>query len=141
MWLCISNYEFSYQQGVPGGPAGLDHIRTSASSAVAGSNRSLGLPSGQGATAPLESNSGKMLPVDVLCKNCRKEANFMCSACKSVHYCSIDCQVKLKNQVCTVICTALTPLDAGGGGGTLCVQMDFTRTFEANAKCNNINHV
>ena len=87
-------YEFSYQQGVPGGPAGLDHIRTSASSAVAGSNRSLGLPSGQGATAPLESNSGKMLPVDVLCKNCRKEANFMCSACKSVHYCSIDCQVR-----------------------------------------------
>ena len=27
------------------------------------------------------------------------------------------------------------------GGGALCVQMDFTRTFEANAKCNNINHV
>ena len=27
------------------------------------------------------------------CKNCRKEANFMCSACKSVHYCSLDCQV------------------------------------------------
>jgi hypothetical protein len=25
--------------------------------------------------------------------------------------------------------------------GSLCVQMDFTRTFEANAKCNNINHV
>ena len=24
---------------------------------------------------------------------------------------------------------------------TLCVQMDFTRTFQANAKCNNINHV
>ena len=23
----------------------------------------------------------------------------------------------------------------------LCVQMDFTRTLEANAKCNNINHV
>ena len=23
----------------------------------------------------------------------------------------------------------------------LCVQMDFTWTFEANAKCNNINHV
>ena len=23
----------------------------------------------------------------------------------------------------------------------LCVQMDFTRTFEANAKCNNINYV
>ena len=23
----------------------------------------------------------------------------------------------------------------------LCVQMDFTRTFEANANCNNINHV
>ena len=88
-------YEFSYQQGVPGGPAGLDHIRTSATS-QSGSNRSVGLPSGQGATAPLESNSGKMLPVDVLCKNCRKEANFMCSACKSVHYCSIDCQVKFK---------------------------------------------
>ena len=27
------------------------------------------------------------------------------------------------------------------GGGALCVQMDFTRTFEANAKCNNINYV
>ena len=27
------------------------------------------------------------------------------------------------------------------GGGALCVQMDFTRTFEANAKCNNIDHV
>ena len=27
------------------------------------------------------------------------------------------------------------------GGGALCAQMDFTRTFEANAKCNNINHV
>ena len=26
-------------------------------------------------------------------------------------------------------------------GGVLCVQMDFTRTFEANAKCTNINHV
>ena len=24
---------------------------------------------------------------------------------------------------------------------TLCVQMDFMQTFEANAKCNNINHV
>ena len=28
-----------------------------------------------------------------------------------------------------------------GRGGALCVQMDFTQTFEANAKCNNINHV
>ena len=27
------------------------------------------------------------------------------------------------------------------GGGALCVQMDFMWTFEANAKCNNINHV
>ena len=26
-------------------------------------------------------------------------------------------------------------------GGALCVQMDFTRTFEANTKCNNKNHV
>ena len=25
--------------------------------------------------------------------------------------------------------------------GALSVQMDFTQTFEANAKCNNINHV
>ena len=25
--------------------------------------------------------------------------------------------------------------------GALCVQMDFTRTFEANTKCNNINYV
>ena len=27
------------------------------------------------------------------------------------------------------------------GGGALCVQMDFTRTFQTNTKCNNINHV
>ena len=27
------------------------------------------------------------------------------------------------------------------GGGALCVQKDFTRTFEANTKCNNINYV
>ena len=26
-------------------------------------------------------------------------------------------------------------------GGAQCVQMDFTRTFEANAECNNIYHV
>ena len=26
-------------------------------------------------------------------------------------------------------------------GGTLCVQMDFTWTFQANTKCNNTNHV
>lgn len=47
--------------------------------------------------APLESaaSNGKMVMVDIFCKNCRKEANFMCSACKSVHYCSIDCQVIL----------------------------------------------
>ena len=33
------------------------------------------------------------------CKNCRKEANFMCSACKSVHYCSLDCQVSFENLI------------------------------------------
>ena len=55
-----------------------------------------GLPQRIGA-APLESASsnGKLLTVDVFCKNCRKEANFMCSACKNVHYCSIDCQVRI----------------------------------------------
>ena len=38
-------------------------------------------------------------------------------------------------------CLLLTWQNASKGGGALCVQMDFTRTFEANAKCNNINHV
>ena len=83
-------------QGVPSGPAGLDHISRSSGgpiSTIADSNRPLNAT----AAVPLESvtnsNNGKMLPLDVLCKNCRKEANFMCSACKSVHYCSIDCQV------------------------------------------------
>ena len=28
-----------------------------------------------------------------------------------------------------------------GRGGALCVQMDFTRTFEANTKCNNMKYV
>ena len=27
------------------------------------------------------------------------------------------------------------------GRGALRVQMDFTQTFQANAKCNNINHI
>ena len=27
----------------------------------------------------------------------------------------------------------------GRGGGALCLQMDFMRTFEANTKCNNMN--
>ena len=27
------------------------------------------------------------------------------------------------------------------GGGALCIQIDFMRTFQANAKCNNINNV
>ena len=27
------------------------------------------------------------------------------------------------------------------GEGALCVQMDFTWTFQTNTKCNNINHV
>ena len=83
-------------QGGPSGPAGLDHISRSSGgpiSTIADSNRPLNAT----AAVPLESvtnsNNGKMLPLDVLCKNCRKEANFMCSACKSVHYCSIDCQV------------------------------------------------
>jgi hypothetical protein len=31
--------------------------------------------------------------LDISCKFCKKEANFMCSACKGVHYCSLDCQV------------------------------------------------
>ena len=28
-----------------------------------------------------------------------------------------------------------------GGRGALCVQIDFTRTFQTTTKCNNINHV
>ena len=27
------------------------------------------------------------------------------------------------------------------GGGALCVQMDFTQTFQTTTKCNNMNHV
>ena len=38
--------------------------------------------------------------------------------------------------LCTV-CTA-GPSERDGG---LCVQMDFTRTFQTTTKCNNINHV
>ena len=30
---------------------------------------------------------------DVRCKACQKEANFMCSACRGAHYCSLECQV------------------------------------------------
>ena len=26
-------------------------------------------------------------------------------------------------------------------GGAQCVKIDFTRTFQANAKCNNLNHI
>ena len=38
-------------------------------------------------------NPNKVVVMDIFCKNCRQEANFMCSACKSVHYCSLECQV------------------------------------------------
>ena len=31
--------------------------------------------------------------------------------------------------------------ESGVGWGALYVQMDFTRTFQTNTKCNNINHV
>ena len=32
---------------------------------------------------------------DVVCKICKKEASFMCSACRGAHYCSLECQVSL----------------------------------------------
>ena len=32
--------------------------------------------------------------VDALCEGCGKMANFMCSACKGVHYCTTQCQVR-----------------------------------------------
>ena len=28
-----------------------------------------------------------------MCKACKKEASFMCSACRGAHYCSLECQV------------------------------------------------
>ena len=37
--------------------------------------------------------------------------------------------------------TMILPLPPVPEGPALCVQMDFTRTFEANAKCSNINQV
>ena len=83
-------------QGGPSGPAGLDHISRNSGgpqSTGAGSNRLLNASAAVPLESATNSNNGQMLPLDVLCKNCRKEANFMCSACKSVHYCSIDCQV------------------------------------------------
>ena len=30
----------------------------------------------------------------VQCKACTREANFMCSACRGAHYCSLECQVR-----------------------------------------------
>ena len=32
---------------------------------------------------------------DVVCKICKKEASFMCSACRGAHYCSLECQVTI----------------------------------------------
>ena len=32
--------------------------------------------------------------VDALCEGCGKMANFLCSACKGVHYCTAQCQVE-----------------------------------------------
>ena len=47
------------------------------------------------AVAAAAANSqNKVVVMDIFCKNCRQEANFMCSACKSVHYCSLECQVR-----------------------------------------------
>ncbi len=63
---------------------------TASASMASGLSRPLGVPLESAAATP---SNGKVLTVDIFCKNCRKEANFMCSACKGVHYCSIDCQV------------------------------------------------
>ena len=46
-----------------------------------------------GTTAAAANSQNKVVVMDIFCKNCRQEANFMCSACKSVHYCSLECQV------------------------------------------------
>lgn len=40
--------------------------------------------------------SDKVASKITLCQACKKEANFMCSACRGAHYCSIECQV-IKN--------------------------------------------
>ena len=37
-----------------------------------------------------------------MCKACKKEASFMCSACRGAHYCSLECQVGLKGHVVVV---------------------------------------
>lgn len=45
------------------------------------------------AAAAAANSQNKVVVMDIFCKNCRQEANFMCSACKGVHYCSLECQV------------------------------------------------
>ena len=51
---------------------------------------------------------------------------------------STCCSQKLIQISCILMSGLLEPK---GMGGALCVQMDFTRTFQTNAKCNNINPV
>ena len=53
----------------------------------------------QQAAAAAGGNPNKTVVMDIFCKNCRQEANFMCSACKSVHYCSLECQVRKFSQL------------------------------------------
>ena len=108
----IPSNEYQQRRGSTGGPppptsstpeGGLPPMSSSTWNSMAltgngqgGLERTSGAPGirmGGMSTIPLEAN-GKTIMVDIFCKNCRKEANFMCSACKSVHYCSIDCQVK-----------------------------------------------
>ena len=38
--------------------------------------------------------------VDALCEGCGRMANFMCSACKGVHYCTTQCQVRWQGWAC-----------------------------------------
>ena len=55
-------------------------------------------------------------------------------------------KLSLNHMVTSLIFLILTKPTVGAssknqGGGALCVQMDFTRTFEANTKCNNMKYV
>ena len=34
-----------------------------------------------------------------VCKACKKEASFMCSACRGAHYCSLECQVSTRPDI------------------------------------------
>ena len=74
----------------------------------------------------------------------RSCSSFIFQSCVETKQRSFKCKASISKYISFTLGVALAFRSSGAlekGGGALCFQLDFTRTFEANTKCNNINYV